>query len=166
MHLFSVNTSVPQCKAPKFNKKVLNYDAINKSNCLENLRMITNLNELSLSLTNIVKNNTKVIAYNKHDIKRNLWTNSTLLKDIKCKEKLYGLFKKNPNNSEIKSKYLYYSNKVNNLRKFLKKKYYDNLFSEAATNLKKTWGLVNHVVFNKEFNNKPTIKVMSINNVY
>lgn len=109
--------------------------------------------------------NTKVLKSNKSEINRNPWSNSLLVKYCNYKNKLYKLKLKNPNNTYIESNYSFYVKKSDNLRKYLKKEYYNKLFLEASDNLKRTWNIVNNVVYNKDINKPHCIKALTINGV-
>ena len=98
----------------------------------------------------IVFQNTLNLLYNKHfriktktihkSGKSSPWISQGILKSVKTKNFLYKqyLLKLIPYR-----RYSYYSNKLKEIIKIAKRKYYENYFSSFKTNLKKSWEKIN-----------------------
>ena len=56
----------------------------------------------------------------------------------------------NNENEELKAKYKYYRNRLNKLRNILKRRYYEQKFDTAKSDIKQTWKLVNEVISRKK----------------
>ena len=79
------------------------------------------------------------------------WISIGLFTSIKNKSVLYKKFLNNPSETN-KHSYKQYKNKLSNLLRIAKKKYYDHKFDIAKGNLRETWKVLNNVI------NKKTIK--------
>lgn len=51
---------------------------------------------------------------------------------------------------ELKAKYKYYCNCLNKLKNILKRRYYEQKFNTAKSDIKQTWKLVNEVISRKK----------------
>lgn len=61
----------------------------------------------------------------------------------------YRLKKKYPEDTYLDIKFIFYRNKTANLVKSTKTKYYSSLIENNYNNLKKTWSVINELIFNK-----------------
>ena len=80
---------------------------------------------------------------------RKPWITHKLLKHIKRKNKLYKKFL-NEKNDSSKSKYNKYRNKVTNLLRHAKKKYYCERLNYSKNDIKGTWSVINNILHKSE----------------
>ena len=107
----------------------------NIDKCFENIINETeNLLDLHAPLEKISKRKAK------HYFKP--WINAEKVKEIKIEANLYGKYKKNPNRINS-SKYKSQKNKVTNLNREGRNKYFSAYFEKYKNNVKKTWDGIN-----------------------
>ena len=85
---------------------------------------------------------------------RKPWVTPTLLRYIRKKNKMYKRYLKNKTPLNERN-YKTYRNKVNNLLRHAKKRYYSNQLNEARNDIKRTWSIIN-TILQKSSNNMPT----------
>ena len=83
------------------------------------------------------------------------WISNGILKSINVKNKLYKRSLKNPTSKNLK-KYKHYKNKLLNIIRHSKKKYYEQLFFSLQGDMKKTWSHINNVLGNKRQSTMPS----------
>lgn len=79
------------------------------------------------------------------DIKQ-VWMSKALLKSLKRKNKMKYKLNKNKENQDLRRKYNAYRNTLNNLIKYSKKKYYEDLIKKNQNDSKKTWNIINEII--------------------
>lgn len=80
------------------------------------------------------------------------WFTTGLRKSSKMKNRLYKKYLKNPTPTKLHS-YKSYRNKFNRLIRNCKRKYYQDQFTAASTNIRKTWKLINEIMNRKKATN-------------
>ena len=77
------------------------------------------------------------------------WITKGLLKSIETKNKLYKECKKQPTEKRI-TKFKEFRNKLHNLIRISKRKFYDNKFQKSRNDMKKTWKTINNILGRKK----------------
>ena len=90
------------------------------------------------------------------------WITKGILKSINKKNKLYKKSLTNPTSINLKN-YKHYKNKLLNIIRHSKKRYYEELFFSLQGDMKKTWSHINNVLGNKKQNVMPN--QMFLNNL-
>ena len=77
------------------------------------------------------------------------WLTRSLVKACRKKNRLY---KNHIMNKNIitEGKYKKYKNKLTSILRYCEKQYYDDLFAEYSSNIKKTWSVLNSIIKNKK----------------
>ena len=71
------------------------------------------------------------------------WLTKGILQSIRKQKRLYSNWAKDRSNNTAHIKYTSYRNLLNKLRRFSKRKYYMDKFTEYKSNTKKLWRLIN-----------------------
>ena len=77
------------------------------------------------------------------------WITKGLLNSIKTKNKLYKECKKRPTERRI-TKFKVFRNKLHNLIRISKRKFYENKFQKSKNDMKKTWKTINNILGRKK----------------
>lgn len=85
---------------------------------------------------------TKKYKIKRQDIKRSPWITNGILKSINTKDELFNRVKRNPRDSDILNKYKKYRNKLNELTKKTKMKYYKSEITKNINCPKNIWNCV------------------------
>lgn len=91
----------------------------------------------------------KNLSNKKSKIHKKPWITKGSIKSSKIKNKLYKKILNN-GNEELKATYKYYCNRLNKLKNILKRRYYEQKFDTAKSDIKQTWKLVNEVISRKK----------------
>ena len=111
-------------------------------------------NRFLMKFSNLYDNVFQKVSKIKGNKKRKKpWIDSTLLKKIRKKNKLFKKYRENPN-LNTKKKYAQIRNVVNKSLKNARKRFYEHKFQESSGNLKKTWNIIKEVLGSKK-NNLP-----------
>lgn len=172
---FSIAVSNESFKVTNNLKKIKLYKYVNFTNLNSKLNEITwdfnllNSKDVDISLEyflNVLQENIEFCTVVKKKIikqvKRKPWVTTGLMNSIDTRNRLYKALKHNPNNVEIKAKYLLYKKLVPILIKKLKNNYYDNKILDSKNNVKQLWNTTNEFLNIKRINNNE-IK-LNINN--
>lgn len=84
----------------------------------------------------------------KVSIKKN-WINNNLFGLIKRRNLLRKRLSRDPNNIDLRDSFKSLKNSITNLSKRSKAEYFDAQFVDALGNNKKTWGIINHLLYNR-----------------
>ena len=156
----------PSISTPEPKKMVIKKRAVTKANMNKLRSEVQNINWEFLRTINDVDDaysyfkETFMCLYNKCIPEKNLsnkeakihkkpWITKGFIKSSKIKNKLYKKILNN-GNEELKAKYKYYRNRLNKLKNILKRRYYEQKFDTAKSDIKQTWKLVNEVISRKK----------------
>lgn len=128
-------------------RKYINYPALKRDlSEVDWNRVCTedDLNKATTNLVNIIKSNIdrNVNTVNIKVHKKTPWITTALLVSIKTKARLYKETLKCPNNREVIQSYKIYKNKLNNLIKYTKAKYYSSQINKSRASSKDLWRCV------------------------
>ena len=129
--------------------KLINWNDLTKSDDPE--ESFNTFDEVFMKLYNSCIPEKKYASKKKRKMKRN---------STRIKNKLYKKCLEKPN-SELYEKYKYYRNKLNRLKKILKKTYYERKFENIKGDLKQTWKLINDLT---KRNKQESVKETEFNN--
>ena len=109
-------------------------------------------------LNTVVNNHAPVKILSKRKIKQlaKPWITKGIRTSIKIKNKLYV--------NGVHSKYKYYSNKITNLIRSSKKRYYYDFFDKNTNNMKKTWKVINELLNNQKRKSRVLTKLKDPSN--
>ena len=156
----------PSISTPEPKKMVIKKRAVTKANMNKLRSEVQNINWEFLRTINDVDDaysyfkETFMCLYNKYIPEKNLsnkeakihkkpWITKGFIKSSKIKNKLYKKILNN-GNEELKAKYKYYRNRLNKLKNILERRYYEQKFDTAKSDIKQTWKLVNEVISRKK----------------
>ena len=88
----------------------------------------------------------KSISVSPKNIIKEKWMTAGLLKSSKTCDKLYKEQLGHDASSRFHTKYIFYRNEFNKLKRTAKKEYYLNLITEYKNDSKKLWGVINRVI--------------------
>lgn len=138
--------------------RVIDYEGMNKNiNELNEICNETDFDKFHNDLIHLINKNTKEIN-TKTIKKKKPWMNQELLYLIRIRDKYYKKLHKQPDNATIKTKYEESKRICRNLKNYLKKGYYTNLIEKNINDNKKTWKVLNTLIYNKSYNNENVIK--------
>lgn len=147
--LINVSTSKPLDRKPKhFEKLVLNYEKIERTNALNNLQDIHNMDDYIKAIKKIVNLNTIKIKLNNTQKKRKIWMKTEIIKQIETRDRLYKLKMKNPHNMEIENLFKKVKNRIKYQIENEKKSFYKSFFMTNASNPKKMWSGIHELIYN------------------
>lgn len=116
---------------------------------IESLQYEESFENFHYKFTDLVKDNTKTIE--KKRIKANKpWVNCQLIYFIKQRDKYFKKKCKDTKNETLRIKFAEYKIKARNLKNFLKKTYYSKLIEKNLNDNRKTWKVLNSVMYNKQ----------------
>ncbi|KAL4706775.1 hypothetical protein ACJJTC_018156 [Scirpophaga incertulas] len=87
----------------------------------------------------IVKQHTKIYVISRTKLNIKPWITPGLLRCIKCRDRMHGQVKLNPDNLILKVTYTRYRNFINKLLKITKINYHKQMLQSAKNNSKNTW---------------------------
>lgn len=116
---------------------------------------INSLSALKNTVTDIVNEST-IKVKKKVDINRykKEWCTPELLGLIRKRKVYYDLHKKYPTNQFYIDKYKQLQEGVSALAVSLKKGYFDNQFKDVSNNSRRTWAIINNLIYNKTLTRK------------
>jgi len=147
-----LNSTVEQQIKQKLNEK--------NWSILENLNAQDGYSLFSTQFMEIINSEAplKTITLSPKNIKHEPWITKGILKSSRNLNKLY---RKKLNKSEctqISSKYTVYRNLFNKVKRFAKKKYYNDMLLLHQGNIKKTWKILNNIISkNNDKSNTPEV---------
>lgn len=153
--ILALSFEKPIKKIKPINKKIIiDYDNIKSSNAFQYVDNCSSFDELIEFIKSILEKNRKTIKMVNSKIK-NPWISKSIIASMKKRDFFYELKKKFPFDEYIYENFLLHRNKVSHLVKNAKQSYYSNLLDRNTLNLKKTWSIINELIFNKKRANQP-----------
>lgn len=132
-------------------KNILDYSAIHNSLINDKTIFLSNtFEQFCNNLKNLIENNKKLLKCS--NSKTKCWMNNQIINALKQKSIFHINHKKYPKNKYMLEKYICLRNKVSNMIKFSKQKYYNALFEASLNNSQKYWIIIKEIVFNKTQN--------------
>lgn len=92
------------------------------------------------------------------------WITRELINSCKIKEKMYNQVKRNPNNVNLKNRYVQYKNKLKQSISEAKKNHNDNLIEKIGNDSRKLWDFINTKINGKSRNDTSMGKIQSNEN--
>lgn len=93
----------------------------------------------------VVDKCTKKIKLNHKNRKRSSWITMGLISSITKRDRLYKIYQDDPNNINLKTEFLNYRNKLNELIKVTKINYYKSKIAKNNGNSKKLWNIIKEI---------------------
>ena len=92
----------------------------------------------------------KLVKFRKYRHKKSKWITHGILRSIFYKDKLYSKLKAmnplDPHYIEVRTNYKTYNSILKKCIRLAKKQYYENVFKQFKSDIKKTWGMINSIL--------------------
>ena len=146
-------------------KTITDYDAFLNPQFYEKLQKCSSYGEFINTCSDSILKYTKTFFVSRKNSPIRPYITKKILNEINIKNKLFKIYKRNPENQTCKTQYLDFKNYLNNRIKKIKQKYYNRLILENYTNICKLWEIMNEIIFQKNYNVKNCdVKSIVVNN--
>lgn len=158
--------SLPSEKQRKVGKNqpnhftIIDYGSIDRNlSKLNEAIEVDSLETLQQNISNFIREHTKTVAKKEIKIKRE-WANAHLLNIIHMRNKFYKKLKKYPENTFYLAKFKELKKQARNVRNHLKKMHYAALFEKNNNDCRKTWKIINAIMYNKSHSTQTIQKIV------
>ena len=135
--------------------KRINFNKLKEDASTINWSELSQINDPNIALNNLIDKIKICLSkdeYTKKPNKTNImnprkdWVTKAIVISSKTKEKLYKIWKKDPNNNEKRDEYKKFMNILKDIVNKAKESYYKKLIESSMNNIKSMWNVINQKI--------------------